>query len=164
VGETPAANETIRGAVTGVTHVSVPARDLDEAVGFYEKLFGLEELSHPDFPSPVRWLRVGGLQLHLFESDGPALAGQHFGIDVDDFEAVYQGASEMGIRVEEGYFSNLYELPDGSVQMYLRDPSGNLVEVNWPDAGALDRSVVWEEMQEVGGGPDVVLYGERSEG
>jgi hypothetical protein len=26
--------------------------------------------------------------------------------------------------------------------MYLRDPAGNLVEVNWPDAGTLDRSVV----------------------
>jgi hypothetical protein len=28
------------------------------------------------------------------------------------------------------------------VQMYLRDPAGNLVEVNWPDVGTLDRSVV----------------------
>jgi hypothetical protein len=26
--------------------------------------------------------------------------------------------------------------------MYLRDPGGNLVEVNWPDASSLDRSVV----------------------
>jgi hypothetical protein len=26
--------------------------------------------------------------------------------------------------------------------MYLRDPAGNLVEVNWPDASTLDRSVV----------------------
>ena len=26
--------------------------------------------------------------------------------------------------------------------MYLRDPAGNLVEVNWPDASSLDRSVV----------------------
>ena len=33
-------------------------------------------------------------------------------------------------------------LNDGAVQMYLRDPAGNLVEVNWPDASTLDRSVV----------------------
>ena len=33
------------------------------------------------------------------------------------------------------------ELPDGAVQMYLRDPAGNLVEVNWPDLTTLDRSV-----------------------
>jgi hypothetical protein len=28
------------------------------------------------------------------------------------------------------------------VQMYLRDPAGNLVEVDCPDASTLDRSVV----------------------
>jgi YD repeat-containing protein len=35
----------------------------------------------------------------------------------------------------------LYELPDGSVQMYVRDPAGNLVEVDWPDVSTLDRSL-----------------------
>ena len=34
------------------------------------------------------------------------------------------------------------ELNDGSVQLYLRDPAGNLVELNSPDASTLDRSVV----------------------
>ena len=28
--------------------------------------------------------------------------------------------------------------------MYLRDPVGNLVEVDWPDASTLDREVVGE--------------------
>jgi hypothetical protein len=35
------------------------------------------------------------------------------------------------------------------VQMYLRDPSGNMVEVNWPDASTLDRSVVTEEIHKI---------------
>ena len=35
----------------------------------------------------------------------------------------------------------MYELPDGSVQMYVRDPAGNLVELDWPDVSTLDRSV-----------------------
>jgi lactoylglutathione lyase len=26
--------------------------------------------------------------------------------------------------------------------MYIRDPAGNLVEINWPDVTTLDRSVV----------------------
>jgi hypothetical protein len=26
--------------------------------------------------------------------------------------------------------------------MYIRDPSGNLVEIDWPDVATLDRSVV----------------------
>jgi YD repeat-containing protein len=35
----------------------------------------------------------------------------------------------------------MYELPDGSVQMYLRDPAGNLIEIDWPDVTTLDRSL-----------------------
>ena len=28
----------------------------------------------------------------------------------------------------------------GQVQLYFRDPAGNLIELNWPDATTLDRS------------------------
>jgi hypothetical protein len=55
----------------------------------------------------------------------------------------------MGVREKEGYFSHLYEIPDGAVQMYLRDPAGNMVEVNWPDASMLDRSMVTEEIHKI---------------
>ena len=34
------------------------------------------------------------------------------------------------------------EHPAGWVQMYLRDPAGNLIEVDWPDVSTLDRSVI----------------------
>ncbi len=145
----------------GFTHVSVSAHDLDESVRFYEELFGMEEIPAPDFPFPVRWLRVGDLQLHLFQSDAAAPSGHHFGLDVDDFEAVYSKADELGVAVSEGYFSKVYELPDGAVQLYLRDPAGNMVEVNWPDASTLDRSVVGEieEIPAKPDGPAPTLYG-----
>ncbi len=52
---------------------------------------------------------------------------------------MYLRAKEVGAQVEEGYFSKVYELPDGAVQLYLRDPAGNMVEVNYPDAADLDR-------------------------
>jgi lactoylglutathione lyase len=90
----------------------------------------------------VRWLKVGALQLHLFASEERAPTGNHSGLDVEDFEAVYLKAKEIGAQVQEGYFSKVYELPDGAVQLYLGDPAGNMVEVNHPDAAALDRSVV----------------------
>ena len=131
------------------THVSIHAHDLDESVRFYQELFDMEEIPAPDFPFPVRWLRVGDLQLHLFKSEEAAPQGHHIGVDVDDFEATYEKVGEMGVREKEGYFSYLYELPDGAVQMYLRDPAGNMVEVNWPDASTLDRSVVTEEIWKV---------------
>ena len=141
----------------GFTHVSVHAYDLDESARFYKDMFGMEELPSPDFPFPVRWLRVGDLQLHLFRSDVPAPEGHHFGIDVDDFEAAYKKANDLGVGIGDGYFSNVYELPDGAVQLYIRDPAGNMVEINWPDATTLDRSVV-PDIRKIDGGPDVVLY------
>jgi|SRR5215216_5270293 len=127
---------------TGFTHVSVHAHDLDESVRFYQELFDMEEIPAPDFPFPVRWLRVGDLQLHLFQSEEAAPQAHHFGLDVDDFEATYRKAQELGVVEGEGYFSKVYELPDGAVQLYLRDPAGNMVEANWPDVSTLDRSVV----------------------
>jgi catechol 2,3-dioxygenase-like lactoylglutathione lyase family enzyme len=122
--------------------VSVHAHNLEDSVRFYKDLFGMEEIPAPNFPFPVRWLRVGDLQLHLIESEEAAPRAHHFGLDVDDFEAAYMKAKELGVVEESGYFSKVYELPDGAVQLYVRDPSGNMIEVNWPDVSALDRSVV----------------------
>lgn len=61
------------------THVSVHAHALEESVVFYRSLFGMHEIPAPEFPFPVRWLLVGDLELHLFESDATAPAGHHFG-------------------------------------------------------------------------------------
>ena len=140
-----------------LTHVSVHAHDLEESARFYKELFGMEEIPAPDFPFPVRWLRVGDLQLHLFLSEDPAPKTHHFGIDVDDFEAAYRKAEQLGVRENGTYFSNVYELPDGAVQLYVRDPAGNLVEINWPDVTTLDRSVV-SDIQRVEGEANATLY------
>ena len=69
----------------GFTHVSISAADLEESARFYEDLFGMEEVPSPDFSGPVRWLRVGSLQLHLFLDQDLAPARHHFALDVDDF-------------------------------------------------------------------------------
>ena len=142
---------------TGFTHVSISARDLDESIRFYRDFFGMEEVPSPDFSGPVRWLRVGGLQLHLFLDENPAPDRHHFAFDVDDFEAAYVKAQEMGVQVTSGNYSTVRELPDGAVQMYIRDPAGNLVEINGRDASALDPSVVGE-IRKIDGPPDAALY------
>ena len=141
---------------SGFTHVSISATDLGESARFYKDFFGMEEVPSPDFSGPVLWLRVGDLQLHLFLDEDPAPERHHFALDVDDFEAAYTRAEELGVR-DRGRFSTVRELPDGAVQMYLRDPAGNLVEVNWPDVTTLDRKVI-PEIQKIGGDQDAVLY------
>jgi YD repeat-containing protein len=141
---------------TGFTHVSIGAADLEESVSFYRNFFGLEEVPSPDFSGPVRWLRVGGLQLHLFLDDSPAPERHHFALDVDDFEAAYRKAEELAVRDDDRY-ATVRELPDGAVQMYLRDPAGNLIEVNWPDVSTLDRGLI-PEIHKIGGDPEAALY------
>jgi catechol 2,3-dioxygenase-like lactoylglutathione lyase family enzyme len=134
------------------THTSVLAKDLDESARFYGDVFGMERVPSPNFSVPVRWMRCGDLQLHLFKRDIEAVDYYHFGLHVDDFEAVYEAVRDSDMAsfdvvggtgdevVDES--PDVYALPDGSVQMYIRDPAGNLVEVNYPDVEALDRSVV----------------------
>ena len=134
---------------TGFTHVSIGARDLEESVRFYEDFFGMEEVPAPDFTGPVRWPRVGDLKLHPFQDEGSTPVGHHFALGVDDFGAAFRKAPETGARVEGGNYSTVRELPDGAVQMYLRDPAGNLVEVNWRNANTLDRGLIGE-IQKIG--------------
>jgi lactoylglutathione lyase len=127
---------------TRFNHVSVHAFDLEESLRFYMDVFGLERLPSPNFSTHVEWLRVGKQQLHLFKSENPAPRSHHFALDVDDFEAAYLKAKELELLDDETFGAAVRELPDGAVQMYIRDPSGNLVEVNWPDVSTLDRSVI----------------------
>jgi len=126
---------------TGFNHVSINARNLEESVRFYVEVFGMEPIPTYTFAFPVQYLRLGDLQLHLFERDTDAPAYHHIGINVDDFEGAYLRAKELGILERESFFEDMYELPDGSVQMYIRDPAGNLVEIDWPDVSTLDRSL-----------------------
>ena len=130
---------------TRFNHVSIPARDLEESTRFYEQLFGLERMPTFDFRFPVRYLQLGEQQLHLMELPEEApLPNQHFAFDVDDFEAAFVRLRELGAHDARAHGHAIWELPDGSVQLYARDPAGNLLEVNWPDAATLDRSVVGE--------------------
>jgi catechol 2,3-dioxygenase-like lactoylglutathione lyase family enzyme len=123
-------------------HVSISAVDMEESLRFYTEIFGMERLPSPDFSGHVEWLRLGGQQLHLFQDDDPAPQRHHISIDVDDFEAAYVKAKELGVLEERTFGASVRELNHGEVQMYLRDPAGNLVEVDWPDVSTLDRSVV----------------------
>jgi lactoylglutathione lyase len=127
---------------TSFNHVSIHADNLDESAAFYEQLFGMRRIATPTFAFPVVWLRLGTQQLHLFvRPDVQAPRFHHLGLNVDDFEAVYWRAREQRLHDDSAFFSGMYELPDGAVQMYLRDPAGNLVEIDWPDARTLDARI-----------------------
>jgi catechol 2,3-dioxygenase-like lactoylglutathione lyase family enzyme len=115
---------------------------MEASLRFYIEVFGMERLPSPNFAQHVEWLRLGEQQLHLFESESPAPRSHHFALDVDDFEAAYLKAKELDLLDADAFGASVRELPGGAVQMYLRDPAGNLVEVDWPDISTLDRDIV----------------------
>ena len=120
-----------------INHVSIAAADLETSTRFYEEIFSMERIPTPTFESPVQWLRVGDMQLHLFQDNGPAPARHHLGLTIDDFDAAYEAVKA---RASDTWGWQLVELPSRQVQLYFRDPSDNLIELNWADADTLDRS------------------------
>jgi catechol 2,3-dioxygenase-like lactoylglutathione lyase family enzyme len=114
-----------------INHVSVSAPDQDESARFYEELFGAERIPAPNFGFRVDWFRMGDTQLHIFPEDDRPARRHHLGISVDDILPVYRRAKELGV-IDDAFTDYVRVLGDGNVQFYLRDPGGNLLEVNGP--------------------------------
>jgi lactoylglutathione lyase len=115
-----------------LNHVGVIVDDLDESIRFYEEMFGLERLPTPAFNVPVTWLRAGDLQVHLTERPGPHSG--HLALFVDDLGALYRRALEGGSLWSDEQGRAVFVLPSGEVQLYVVDPSGNVIEANHHDA------------------------------
>jgi len=120
-----------------INHVSVNALNLQESVDFYVDLLGAERIATPNFGIPVQWLALGRTQLHLFERDLKPTSHHHLGITVDDLEPVYRAAERRGAFDDEAFRNRLVELPGDVVQLYVRDPAGNLVEIDHHGADRL---------------------------
>jgi catechol 2,3-dioxygenase-like lactoylglutathione lyase family enzyme len=120
-----------------INHVSINAVGLQESVAFYVDLLGAEPIATPNFGIPVQWLALGGTQLHLFERDLTPTSHHHLGITVDDLEPVYRAAERHGAFDDRAFGNRLVELPGDVVQLYVRDPAGNLVEIDQHGADRL---------------------------
>ena len=142
---------------TGLNHVSVVARDLEASTRFYVDVLGLERVPTPDFGFPVQWLEVGGQQVHLFERPDEAPASAHLALEVDDVVAVYERARELGVLDHDTFGYACAELPGGEAQLYLRDPAGNLIEVDHPDGAEararIDEMILLSERRPQPDGP-----------
>ena len=116
--------------VTRFHHVSVNANgtSLDEMVGFYGNLLGLDDADRPDIPGiPGHWHTVGDLQLHLVgaPSRGPGIdpTGHHFCVAVEDLDEAVSELEAKGIDYERAVQG------PGTVQIWIIDPAGNTIEL-----------------------------------
>jgi catechol 2,3-dioxygenase-like lactoylglutathione lyase family enzyme len=124
-----------------INHVSVNARDLQESVGFYVGLLGAEPIATPNFGLPVQWLALGDTQLHLFERALQPTSHHHFAVTVDDLEPAYRFAEAHDAFDFESFGNHLVLLPGDVVQLYVRDPAGNLIELDQAGADRLPSSL-----------------------
>ena len=111
----------------GVHHVSINVRDAAEGVAFYTEVLGLTaRLDRPDFRFGGAWLDIGDQQVHLIEAEVPVDCGQHVAIWVADIDAAVAELRHRGIEVSDP------KPVASSRQCFLRDPSGNLIELHEP--------------------------------
>jgi lactoylglutathione lyase len=101
--------------LVGINHVALEVGDIDEALEFYGRFFGLELRGRSGNQA---FIDIGDQFLALQAGrSGPPDAGRHFGLVVDDKEAVRAALEEAGVEIKPGR------------RLDFRDPWGNQVEV-----------------------------------
>jgi len=104
-----------RARLVGINHVALEVGDVDEALEFYGRFF---DLALRGRARGMAFVDMGDQFLALSEgrSGGPD-RHRHFGLVVDDKEAVRSALAEAGVEVSRGR------------SLDFRDPWGNQVEV-----------------------------------
>jgi lactoylglutathione lyase len=107
--------EAKKARAVGFNHVALEVGDIDEALAFYARIFEFslrgksEEMAFIDLGDQFLALQRGRRQ--------PPDDGRHFGLVVDDKEAVRQALQEAGVELVAGPFLD------------FRDPWGNRFEI-----------------------------------
>lgn len=124
--------------VKSLDHVTIVVKDLERSRQFYVDGLGMTEVPRPAFTFPGSWFQAGDTQIHLIQEHvGTPPAGNplpeqfrtsrshHFAFVVEDAEATYARAQELGMKIVSPPKSR----PDGFVQVFLNDPDGHVVEL-----------------------------------
>lgn len=121
---------TQRSAVSGIHHVSIGVDDVDAAVEFFGWL-GLSVITtRPQLSVEGAWLQAGEQQVHLIRTDvaAPGIEN-HFAFRVTDLDACLTMLHEHGVAIRPPI-----AVPGTGRQSFVRDPSGNVIELNEPNA------------------------------
>ena len=133
-----------------INHVTLIVDNLEKAGAFYQNELGLEPLPAFRFDYPVMFFKFNEeQQLHLSEwEDTPSFRG-HICVQVDDFNALFFRMKELNV-IDIKPWGKVRRLPDGAMQMFVRDPAGNLVEISSRPGSEVDETVFKDELYEEG--------------
>ena len=108
-------SEVKKARAIGFNHIALEVGDIEEALAFYARIFEFqlrgkdEDMAFIDLGDQFLALQKGRKQ--------PSDDGRHFGLVVDDKDAVRRALAEAGVEVLTGPFLD------------FRDPWGNRVEI-----------------------------------
>lgn len=133
-----------------INHVTVVVNQLEEAADFYEKVLGLEVIPAFVFDYPTAFFRINeDQQLHLTEWEDQQSFRGHICMTIEDFSAFFWQAKELGI-VDIRPWGKVRRLPDGAMQMFVRDPSDNLLEISSSPDYVPDPAIFEDELYQEG--------------
>jgi lactoylglutathione lyase len=126
--------------IAAINHVTLIVDDLERGRQFYTDVLGLEELPVFPFDYPTQFYRINETQqLHLTEWEDAASFRGHVCLQVTDFDKAFRLARSLDL-IDERPWGKVRELPDGAMQMFIRDPSGNLLEITY--RGVVDKAIL----------------------
>ncbi len=132
--------------IVKINHVALVVSNLEEACAFYEHEMGLEPIPAFLFDYPTAFFKINDeQQLHLTEWEDSYSFRGHVCVQVDDINTLFFRMKELGI-IDIGPWGNVRQLPDGALQMFVRDPSGNLVELSSTPDTVLDPLILKDEL------------------
>lgn len=116
--------------VLGMHHCSLIVSNTQQALAFYQGVFGIEvDTSRPDLGYPGAWLNIGPQQIHLLELPNPdPVSGRpehggrdrHTALQVDDIGALAENLEAHSIAFTLS--------KSGRKALFCRDPDGNAIE------------------------------------
>ncbi|OUR76006.1 hypothetical protein A9Q83_16400 [Alphaproteobacteria bacterium 46_93_T64] len=127
-------------------HVNILVDDLAVGVAFYNGVLGVELDDTPDLDFPAQFFKfANGAQIHMNEFKDTRPYRAHFCIVVDDFNAVFRRVKAAG-AIDNEPWGKIRRLPTGTMQMFVRDPAGNLLEIASRKGDEIDPAIFEDEL------------------
>ena len=137
---------------TTINHVTLIVDQLETAAKWYEEVVGLQSVPAFVFDYPTAFFMFpNGQQLHLSEWEDARSFRGHLCLTIDDWSGMFHRVKALGI-IDLEPWGNVRQLQKGVMQMFVRDPAGNLIEfVSRPeDADKIDPAIFEDELYREG--------------
>jgi lactoylglutathione lyase len=131
-----------------IHHINVNVDDLAQAIVFYRDVLGLPLDATPDQGFPSQFFRISATQqIHMNEIADVHQERGHFCLVAPDFMGLFARAKAAN-AIDVRTWGRVRRLPGGKMQMFVRDPAGNLIEIASPADAQLDPALFSDPLVE----------------